>query len=219
MKPKNKLTMKKQLLSILAFAWVVLSPNVNAQITINDSHFLQIGSKVYQVTDTLPSNPNIGPAGANQSWTFTNLNLHTFDSIEAVNPSSTPAGAQFPTSNIALIQQGNSYIYLNNSNTELNILGVSVPTLNVILPYSNPEKILIYPSTYQTVYSDTSVAEVTFPGALLQLPFDSIRFKQIKYRTGMVDAYGSLTTDEGTFNNTLRFNDTITQIDSAWGKF
>jgi hypothetical protein len=34
----------------------------------------------------------------------------------------------------------------------------------------------------------------------------------------MVDAYGSLTTDEGTFNNTLRYNDTIVQLDSVWGK-
>lgn len=210
--------MKKQLLSILAFAGVILSPNVNAQITINDSHFLQIGSKVYQVTDTLPANANIGPSGANQSWTFTNLNLHTFDSIEAVNPSTTPAGAQFPTSNIALLQQGSTYIYLNNTSTELNLLGVTIPQFNVTLPYSNPEKIMVYPSTYQTVYSDTAVASITLPGAPLQVPFDSIRLKQIRYRTGMVDAYGSLTTDEGAFNNTLRFNDTIIQIDSVWGK-
>jgi hypothetical protein len=34
----------------------------------------------------------------------------------------------------------------------------------------------------------------------------------------MVDAYGSLTTDEATFNNTLRYNDTIVQLDSVWGK-
>ena len=210
--------MKKQLLSILVFIGVITSENINAQITINNSHFLQIGSKVYQVTDTLPANPNIGPAGPNQTWSFTNLNLHTFDSIEAVNPSSTPAGSQFPNSNIALIQQGSNYVYLNNSSSELNIVGVTVPALNITLPYTNPEKILVYPSTYQTVYSDTSMATTTFPGALLQLPYDSIRIKQIKYRNGMVDAYGSLTTDEGTFNNTLRFNDTIIQIDSVWGK-
>lgn len=192
--------------------------DVKAQITINDSHFLQIGSKVYQVTDTLPANPNIGPSGPNQSWTFTNLNLHTFDSIEAVNPASTPSGAQFPTSNIALIQQGSNYVYFNNSSTELNLLGVTVPSFNLTLPYSNPEKVLVYPSTYLTTYSDTAVAQIVFPGALLQIPFDSVKFKQIRYRVGMVDAYGSLTTDEGTFNNTLRFNDTIIQIDSAWGK-
>ncbi|MFN7013794.1 MAG: hypothetical protein ACK4ON_05950 [Bacteroidia bacterium] len=198
--------MKKQLLSILAFAGVILSPNVNAQITINNSHFLQIGSKVYQVTDTLPVNPNIGPSGPNQSWTFTNLNLHTFDSIEAVNPSSTPSGAQFPTSNVALIQQGSNYVYFNNSSTELNLLGVTIPSFNLTLPYSNPEKVLVYPSTYLTTYSDTAVAQIVFPGALLQLPFDSVKFKQIRYRVGMVDAYGSLTTDEGTFNNTLRYS-------------
>lgn len=210
--------MRQKLLSILAFAGVIASQNVNAQITINNSHFLQIGSKVYQVTDTLPANSNIGPAGANQTWTFTNLNLHTFDSIEAVNPASTPAGSQFPTSNLALVQQGGAYVYFNNSSTELNILGATVPAFNITLPYTNPEKVMVYPSTYQTVYSDTSVATVTFPGALLQLPFDSIRVKQLKFRNGMVDAYGSLTTDEGTFNNTLRFNDTIVQLDSVWGK-
>ncbi len=210
--------MRQKLLTILAFAGVITSYNVNAQITINNSHFIQIGSKVYQVTDTVPANANIGPSGANQSWTFTNLNLHTFDSIEAVNPSSTPSGSQFPNSNIALVQQGSTYIYLNNSSTELNIVGVTIPAFNVVLPYSNPEKIMVYPSTYQTTYSDTSVASTTFPGAALQLPFDSIRVKQVKHRNGMVDAYGSLTTDEGTFNNTLRFNDTIVQSDTVWGK-
>lgn len=215
---KIKSTMRKHLLSILVFAGVITSQYASAQITINNSHFLQIGSKVYQVTDTLPANPNIGSSGANQTWSFTNLNQHTFDSIEAVNPSSTPAGSQFPSSNVALVQQGGTYIYLNNSSTELNILGATLPAFNITLPYTNPEKVMVYPSTYQTAYSDTSVATVTFPGALLQLPFDSIRFKQIKYRNGMVDAYGSLTTDEGTFNNTLRFNDTIVQLDSVWGK-
>lgn len=210
--------MKKQLLFILLLTGVVASQNVNAQITINDSHFLQIGSKVYQITDTLPANPNIGPAGANQTWTFTNLNQHTFDSIEAVNPSSTPAGSQFPTSNVALVQQGNNYVYLNNSSSELNVIGATIPNLNITVSYTDPEQKLVYPSTYQTTYSDTSLVMFTFPGSLLSLPFDSIRVKQIKYKNGMVDAYGSLTTDEGTFNNTLRYNDTIIQIDSIWGK-
>lgn len=211
--------MKKTLLTLSAFMlFITLTFTTKAQITINNTHFLNIGSKVYQVTDTIPVNANIGPSGPNQNWTFTNLNVHLFDSIEAVNPSTTPSGAQFPTSNVALIQQGSTYIYFNNSPTELNILGVTIPDFNVTLPYSNPEKIMVYPSTYLTTYSDTSVASVTFPGSLLQLPFDSIRFKQVKYRNGIVDAYGSLTTDEGTFNNTLRLNDTIVQIDSVWGK-
>jgi hypothetical protein len=215
---QKKISMKKIKLFLLALVILTASQNVIAQITINSSHFIQIGSKVYQVTDTMPANPNIGPAGPNQTWTFTNLNLHTFDSIEAVNPASTPSGPQFPTANIALLQQGGSYVYLNNSSTELNILGVTVPAFNITLPYTNPEKIMVYPSTYQTAYSDTSVATTTFPGSLLQLPFDSIRVKQVRYRKGMVDAYGSLTTDEATFNNTLRYNDTIVQLDSVWGK-
>lgn len=210
--------MRKLLLTILTLAVILIKLNVNAQITINDTHFLQIGSKVYQVTDTLPVNPNIGPAGPNQSWTFTNLNVHTFDSIEAVNPASTPGGALFPTANIALKQQGNTYIYLNNSPTENNLLGVTIPDFNVIFPYSNPEKILVYPTTYLTYYSDTSEGMITVAGQPLGLPVDSVRLKQIRYRTSLVDAYGSLTTDEGTFNNTLRANDTILQIDSIWIK-
>ncbi|MFN4234342.1 MAG: T9SS type A sorting domain-containing protein [Bacteroidia bacterium] len=211
--------MRKFILTVLTLAGILIKLNiVSAQITINDTHFLQIGSKVYQVTDTLPVNPNIGPAGPNQTWTFTNLNVHTFDSIEAVNPASTPSGALFPTANIALKQQGSTYIYLNNSPTENNLLGVTIPDFNVIFPYSNPEKILVYPTTYLTSFSDTSEGMITVAGQPLGFPVDSVRYKQIRYRTSLIDAYGSLTTDEGTFNNTIRANDTILQIDSIWIK-
>jgi hypothetical protein len=211
--------MKKVKLFLSGILAVIASQNVEAQITINNSHFMQVGNKIYLVRDTLPSITSIGPSGPNQTWSFTNLNVHEVDSIEALNPASTPSGTQFPSSNIALLQNEDIYIYLENSNTELNIVGLYVPLLDFILSYTNPEKILVYPSTYQTVYSDTAVTISTYSASLIPfpLPFDSIRLKTVKYKNGMVDAYGSLTTNEGTFN-TLRFNDTIVEIDSIWGK-
>jgi hypothetical protein len=217
--------MKKVKLFLSGILAVMASQIVEAQITINNSHFMQVGNKIYLVRDTLPSITSIGPSGPNQTWSFTNLNVHEVDSIEALNPASTPAGIQFPSSNIALLGSNvqifgdEIYMYLENSNTELNIVGLYEPSVNLIIPYTNPEKILVYPSTYQTVYSDTAVATTTFSASLIPfpLPFDSIRLKMVKYKNGMVDAYGNLTTNEGTFN-TLRFNDTIVEIDSIWGK-
>jgi hypothetical protein len=209
--------MKKLLQSSIAILLFSIAFSSIAQITVNSSHILSVGNKVYQVRDSLPINTNPGPAGANQTWSFTNLNVHVHDSIEAVLPSSTPYGSQFPSSNLTFVQ-GGAYVYLNNQPSELNILGVYVPDFNVVLPYSNPEKIMVFPATYQTAYADTAVAQAQIAGSAIGQPsIDSIRVKQVKHRSGMVDAWGSLTTDEGTFN-TLRLKDTIFQYDTVWIK-
>ncbi|MFN7014816.1 MAG: hypothetical protein ACK4ON_11170 [Bacteroidia bacterium] len=72
---------------------------------------MAVGTKVYAHKDTLSTITSPGNLGANQTWSFTDVTTHIYDSIRALNPSSTPYGSYFPTANLVFIQ-GADYVYL-----------------------------------------------------------------------------------------------------------
>ena len=193
------------LLSILLFAGLS-----HAQPIIQNNVIPDIGKKVFQATSDTNA-VQVGNPGANQTWNFSALApLSPATMYEYITPVGTPYAANFPTSNLALrwndgSGSGYSYGYERKEANQLLILGVR--SANYVLDYVDPDAQLKYPTnyngTYQDNYSYTTDAGTGFP-------FLSIGSHSVKY-----DAYGTLITPFGTFQNAMRIKASTIQTDSA----
>ena len=133
-----------------------------------------------------------GPSGANVTWDFSGVSPNDSVFANYVNPASTIHGANFPTSTIASQIVGTGFEYLNaNSNF---MARVGIDANGIMMPYTDEEKIITYPATYNTTFTDSFVASFT----------SSIVF----YRRGTVtmtaDAWGTLILPWGSVSNVLR---------------
>lgn len=199
-------------LSFLAFVNGVI-----AQITFTSNDVMAVGTKVYVHKDTVSTITSPGNSGANQTWSFTGVTTHVYDSIRALNPSSTPYGSSFPSSNLVFIQ-GADYAYLKKQTTQLEVIGAYISQLNTTANFQNTDIISKFPTTYLSSFADTSIVVGQTTGAAIGVTsVDSVRLKRTVYKKSKTDAWGQITTDVATFNS-LRICDTINQIDTIWAK-
>ena len=149
----------------------------------------------------LSSEVNPGPAGANQTWSFTLPDTGIPAPIfEYLLPSNTPYPDSFPTSTLALktiVSQGPiqyqlfSY-YRSTGNITEQLGSISVFQQAAFKSrYSNPETILWNSLPYNQIQSDN---------------FYSIMFADTSYgsKTIIYDAYGSISIPQGLFGNVVR---------------
>ena len=211
--------MKKNL---LLFALVMIMPFImKAQITVTQADFAAIGDNVIQATDTLPvAAISPGNAGANQTWDFSLLHNHSSSTYNYVTPASTGYSYHYPGATIVANVNSSIYNFLNSSASGIQVLGftgnlLGTGALSVV--YSNPEKIISFPTTYNTVCNDTSKYDCRFYyGQTVQgYLVDSVRQKELNYITSTFDAWGNATTPDGTFP-VLRQNKSKKTIDSSW---
>ena len=215
--------MKKNL---LLFALVIIMPFImKAQITLTQSDFAVIGDNLTQITDTLPvAAITPGNAGANQTWDFSLLHNHYSSTYDYVTPVSTGYASHYPSANIAVNVNSNIANFLNSSSSGIQVWGFTGNLLGtgaLSIVYSNPEKIISFPTTYNTVCNDTSKYDcrfyygqnVTVSGNTYLI--DSVRQIELNYITSTFDAWGSATTPDGTFP-VLRQNKSKVTIDSSW---
>ncbi|MCI5056665.1 MAG: T9SS type A sorting domain-containing protein [Flavobacteriales bacterium] len=204
----------KNLLTTLFF---LATLSLAAQITVTSSNFPVVGDDVIIDVDTLASSYSIGNSGANQTYSFLLTTAHETDTLIFQNPSSTPYSSDFPNSNLALEDAG-AYAYFDaNVNSAALVGGVQEDPINgtpIAVEISPSETIANFPTNYQDVWMDTSGFDFTvFVG---QFGFDSARVKNDKYKEVLIDSWGQVTTDYGTFN-CLRQKVNITEYDSVWG--
>ena len=170
--------------------------------------FIAVGQPVLNASDINPLNYTgntynasstiIGPgvAGANQNWDFSNLILTQQGNLVNNSVVTAPYASSFPNSNfyISSQPQSDSYAYYNLTSVKLEVLGVSTSN-QIILNFYNPQTIFVFPFTFNTVINDTYQYNTN----------PTISFYS-EY-----DAYGTVTTAFGTFNNVIR----LKQIDSG----
>lgn len=196
---------------------LVLVKSVFAQITFTSNNVMAVGTKVYAHKDTSSSITNPGNSGPNQTWTFTGITTHLYDSIRSLNPSSTPYASFFPSSNLVFIQ-GADYVYLKKQTTQLEVIGAYISQLNTTATFQNTDIISKFPTTYLSSFKDTSIVVGQTTGAAIGVTsVDSVKLKRTIYKKSFTDAWGQITTDVATFNS-LRICDTINQIDTIWAK-
>jgi hypothetical protein len=209
--------MKKTLLGLVA---VSLGSALSAQITITQGDIAPYYFSVLQNNDTMPT-VTPGMPGTNQTYNLTALNAHTTDTFDFTDPNFTPNGSAFPGSNeAAIINTNQAYVYFNVSSTAFQITGQAADPIGngiVNIPYSDWEKVLNFPCTYNSAFMDTAKGEGwTYlgydPGIGFQV--DSVHIHTTVYKNSIVDGWGQATTPLGTYN-VIRVNALRHQIDTV----
>ncbi len=190
--------MKNQL-SILVLSLCALSATAQPILTASTCN-PQLGDVYTYYTVNSVVNP--GNAGANVNWNFNTLPQFTYADYTYGPCSADPNCSSFPGTTI--ICNGNStmrYLMLDtNKQTFIGTFGGGIS-----YHFTDPEEILHFPFTYNSTFTDTWSATYAQGNT--------------HYESGNVvvtgDAYGTLITPAGTFNNTLRVHMTETSRDSV----
>lgn len=220
---KPLLNLRRSLYGGLLIAGVLTTGALSAQITVGQFNVAGIGTVIPQSLDTLPTGINPGSAsGTAQTWDFSGLNEHEIDTMVFANPSWTPNGADFPGANLAAVVEsddGDFYVYLDKNANGLSVVGQAADFFQTGTPVSIPvtpsEMILEFPATYNSTYSGTSGFDITLDGSSIDPNIDSVRLKQTRVESYIIDAFGDVTTPLGTYPS-IRVNVSETVTDSSW---
>jgi hypothetical protein len=207
--------MKKLYKSILFTAALLTGSLLHAQPTFTQSSMPAIGTTVVSINaDSVGVSQ--GSAGANQTWNFASVVPDgTTNTNMFVSPSTTPYASTFPTSNYsgvaATTSGGTGYTYMILNSSGLSLIGIAIQSsVNIVYDYSDPQNILTFPWTYNSSVSDSYTAFATYV-------VSGFTMNQYRYGNSTVtaDAWGTLTTPEGTFTNTLRNTTVQHTVDST----
>jgi hypothetical protein len=194
-----------------------------AQISVTNADVAPFGDIAIIAHDTIPA-PSIlaGPAGASQTWNFSALKNIFHDSLAFETPASTHSGSRFPLANACVITNKKQNAYLINNTSSLSVLGAAaaisiVPgiTDTIIETFAPSSKIMQWPSTMGTTYTDNYMVTAKAKLSLSAFGYDSIRIKNITTSNTLVDAWGNVTTPLGTFA-TIRQMRVSINIDTTW---
>lgn len=208
---KNK-SMKK---SLLIFSMACTASSF-AQITVNQGNLVVAGDVVIQNNDTLPSVS--GPTtGTNQTWDYSALVAHTEDTMNFVAPGWLANSADFPTATLGATFSQGVDIYLEKDASGLRNIGFAANFFggSTAVHIDPSETIIQFPATYNDMYADTSRQRMSFDGASVGLPVDSVVNISLRYKNVHIDAWGSLTTPYGTFD-VIASNETTISYDSTF---
>ncbi|MFY9310336.1 MAG: T9SS type A sorting domain-containing protein [Bacteroidia bacterium] len=204
--------MKKTLL-LTSFA-IVSIVSLDAQITITSANMPVSNNMYINGRDTAIT--SYGTAGANQTWNFAAWTNDSPDTASFSAPSSLNGGSNFPTATIGTGDEQTS-IFLKVSSTQMEILGyyADFGSGPMAIEFMPAQKFITFPSTYQTMFTNSSTYDVTInPG---QMGVDSIRIKSTTYTSSNVDGWGTLTTPAYSGLSSIRQFITETRTDSTWG--
>jgi len=199
--------MKKSTLPFTVFSMFLGS--AIAQPTLQMNVLPNIGDVVtFHEADT--ANYNEGNAGANQTWNFSGL--QPMSGVPAVEyyylaPANTPYASSFPTANYAVKIDADTaiYGYAKKETNQYSFLGIK--NQYIVQQYPNPDIQLKTPLSFNGNFQDDFT---NYSDAGTGIIFYGKGSRKVTY-----DAYGTLTTPAGTFQNAMRIKSLSTQIDSA----
>jgi len=141
----------KKFILLFTIALLFIGRNSLAQITVTHTDIIDVGDIIYEALDSVSGSAiQIGSAGANQTWDFSNLQQNEVNSIEHIDPNSTSFGFMYPTSNICA-DNGSQKIYMNKLSTGVEMVGVDD------MPLLNSVTLLPLPLTYNMQYSTGAI--------------------------------------------------------------
>jgi hypothetical protein len=199
----------------LAFTAVIAS----AQITVTDVNLVSVGDIIYQAYDSIPSSAiTVGNAGANQTWDFSDLQVHEYDTTAFIDPLGTPFASAHPTANLCVDSDG-EYLYIKKDVQGMSIVGFdNLPFPKLILPLpltyganSTVGPVTIMDSVFVNVFLADSLAPIITLGQAQQI--DSIKILVESSTEFNVDAYGNMTIPMGTYAALRMKTDDITVTD------
>lgn len=189
--------MKRILFPVLVAAFALVQPKVMAQPTITaaNSNF-QVGSQFQVTSNTITATEftTADLAGANQTWNFAALTSAGTQAAGVLARSAAPNAAMHPAANMAL-NTGAQYLYLENNGTSIKEHGAYEASQNYTLENTDPAEKMRFPITFNDTFTDAFAGSVNLAGTVLP-------------RNGTVtvtaEAYGTLITPAGTFQNVLK---------------
>lgn len=184
---------------------LIVSGRTIAQPTLTASTNNPAVGNVFLQHQVAYTNP--GAAGANVTWNFSGITSTANMTTTYLLPSATPYASLYPSANLASTINSNGstyYSYFNASATSYTINGMNFPSIGTSMPYSDPEKMLSYPFTYNSTYIDDFATTVS--------GYD--RHGSIEVTA---DAYGTLILPYGTITNVLRVKAVETYSDYISG--
>lgn len=197
--------MTKKLLNLMTGCLVLVCSVSQAQPTLTAAGINSVIGESFTLNSYTSATVSPGNAGASQTWDLSSMSGTSGGLTNVVNPSSTPNGTSFPSSNIAWSNAGGSVSYLKTSATALQFYGGLSGT--TVMSYSNPEDFLHFPFAYTNTFSDPWAVQFLSGGYTF-------------YRTGTTtvtaDSYGTLITPNGTYSNIMRVHYVQVYQDSAY---
>ncbi len=176
----------------------------NAQIVLNNSYKIQPGDGY--TTVAVDTNGIVeGDAGANRSWNFTGI-VQNGSPISAsyLLPGSGNGSSNFPGANLMQIVE-DSYSYIKTDGGSYYTLGMY--TEDVLRVYSNTQKVMEYPFSFNSTFTDTYASNSNFAGT-------EVRSNGTVTMTA--DAWGTITLPSGTYPNALRVKTVMSNTDSMF---
>ncbi len=202
--------MKKLVLSIPG---LICGLMLQAQITVNNTTFPEVGDTLYTAIDNMPSNISITSPGGPQSWSFASLQAPFTRRTIVQAAASGPAAGVFPSADVLLSLGNNSDGYFNVTNNRFELVGISGMDpigqgVQIQARYSPPVIYRRSPMNFFDVNQSQSALLVAFaaddlPSAILDLlPItpDSLRIRISTNRVDVVDAWGTLTIPGGIYD-------------------
>ena len=210
-----KIIKKKSLTIALAF----IGLNSFGQITVTNTDLMNVGDIIYQAyDDDAASSISLGNAGPNQIWDFSALQVIEYDTTEFIDPVGTPFGADHPTANLCIDDNG-EYIYINKNAQSLSLVGFDdypYPIIVAPLPLAYGQStilgsVVIMDSVLENSFLPDSMAVFITLGQAQQI--DSIKILIESSTEFNVDAFGDVIIPMGTFDALRLKTDDVTTTD------
>ncbi len=201
--------MKKIIFTIVAICLIVTGLKAQPVITYS-GNASQIGDS-YEFSGA-DGSFDPGPDGANQNWDFSGISSSYSYTVTVVSPASTPFAPDFPESNTAFHYTGDneSFSYAEITTSEMLNDGMGFDpggSNEYIIHYTDAVKNMEYPFSYTGSYTDSYYTAYTLNG---------VDIHEHGNVTVTADAWGSVSTPAGVYNNTLRVKSEYTYTDSVF---
>jgi hypothetical protein len=161
------------------------------QMTIHNTDFAPVGTTYTIGSSDTNATFNLGSAGANQTWTFTNNTWTSVEQHSVLNPSSTPYAASFPTANRAeLSHTSDGDIYQYELLTASSLAELGTGTVDTVIVFPANFNVISLPVTYQSAWTSVNHIESSM-GGITVLTSDSV--------IQTVDGWGTVVTPYGSY--------------------
>ena len=192
---------------------------LKAQPVFTNAYDFQVGQSItLKVFNQHTLSP--GPEGPNQTWSFTNAPAGNTFAASIIAPAGTPAAAEFPLANKVFRFAGDTadifQYYLAGSQQTENLGSATIYNIpeappNMVIKFTDTRITGKYPLNIGQSFTDTYA--YTLPQVVDGQVF-STTFSNGK-STMKYDAYGTVSTPAGTFNNCIRMKMTSSNTDST----
>ena len=133
---------------------------LSAQPTLDQSCAPAIGGSILYLTAEHIELNGVGP---DQLWDASELNVITGTTVNHLEPADGQAFASMPGTDVVQVESGVE-VYLDVAEDGLYVLGSYNPNLPITAVYDNPQKILEFPCTIGTSWTDVYSGSYTYGG-------------------------------------------------------